>query len=143
MSIIEEWIPKPLICSAKEWREQSGRYRLVGSKCLDCGEIYFPRRWSCEKCHSKKIEEFQLKPFGTVVEATIGYGIMLGWEGYYPTQGAIIKLEDGPRIAAEIIECDEPVKPGTKVRMVTRKIGRDTLGAYIYGYKFIPESARK
>ena len=75
---------------------------------------------------------------GRVVEATVGYGLMLGWEGYYPMQGAIIKLNDGPRIAAEIIGSDELVKSGTKVKMVIRKIGRDTLGAYIYGYKFTP-----
>jgi len=138
MSIFEEWIPKPLICSSKEWREQRSRYQLIGCKCSSCGEIYFPRRWSCGKCHSKKIKEYKLKPLGRVVEATVGYGLMLGWEGYYPMQGAIIKLNDGPRIAAEIIGTDELVKSGTKEKMVIRKIGRDTLGAYIYGYKFTP-----
>lgn len=136
MSTKDEWIPRPLLSSSKEWREQSSRYRLQGCKCKKCGEVLFPKRWSCPKCHSFEIEEFQLKPFGSVVEATIGYGIMLGWEGFYPIQGAIVKLDDGPTIASEIIDSPHVIKSGTRVKMVIRKVGKDTLGANLYSYKF-------
>ena len=29
---------------AREWREIPGRYNLEGSKCGNCGKIFFPRR---------------------------------------------------------------------------------------------------
>ena len=139
----DEWIPRPLISSSKEWREQAGRYRLEGSKCKECGEVYFPKRWSCPKCHSMELQEICLKPSGTIVEATIGYGTAIGWEGFYPMQGAIIRLDDGPLIAGEIIGMDGPIKPGTPVKLVIRKIGRDTLGANLYGFKFVPAATGK
>lgn len=127
-----------VICTSREWREQSSRRRLVGCRCKKCKEIYFPRRWACPVCHSNELEDYKLKPRGEVDESSITYGVMDGWEELRPMQGAAIKLEDGPIIAAEIIDAPEELRPGTKVEMVVRKIGRDSLGVRLYGYKFRP-----
>ena len=58
---------------------------------------------------------------------------------------AIIKLDEGPRITSQIVDCDpKTVKPGMKVKAVFRKLGEDSeSGILHYGTKFalkeIPE----
>lgn len=36
----------------RQWHEFDGLHRLVGSKCLDCGRKFFPKRAVCTECHS-------------------------------------------------------------------------------------------
>ena len=52
---------------------------------------------------------------------------------------AIIKLDEGPRITSQIVDCDpKTVKPGMKVKAVFRKLGEDSeSGILHYGTKFI------
>ena len=52
---------------------------------------------------------------------------------------AIIKLDEGPRITSQIVDCEpEIVKPGMKVKSVFRKLGEDSeSGILHYGTKFI------
>ena len=47
------------------------RYRLIGQKCQDCGEIIFPPRQLCPKCNSSKIEEYQLSGKGEIYTYTV------------------------------------------------------------------------
>ncbi len=53
----------------------------------------------------------------------------------------IIKLDEGPRITSQIVDCDpEEVSIGSRVRAVFRKIDEEgPAGAIHYGYKFVLE----
>lgn len=133
MPAINEPISHLPLTTSKDWREQAGHYRLVGSKCSKCAEVYFPRRWACPKCHSNQLEEYRLKPLGEVLTSSIIYGVK---EDINPMLQAVIKLQDGPIIAAEVIDASNELEPGSKVEMTLRKIGRNSIGTYLYAYKF-------
>jgi uncharacterized OB-fold protein len=50
------------------WRERKGRYRLVGSRCKNCRETWWPRRISevCPNCHSREFEEYEFSHDGEI-----------------------------------------------------------------------------
>jgi len=72
--------------------------------------------------------------FSTLYQAPEGY------EEYVPYTVALIKLEEGPLVTAQLTDVDpEQVRIGMPVEMVTRKLreeGRE--GMIVYGYKFRP-----
>ena len=60
------------------------------------------------------------------------------FEAQVPYPIAIIKLEEGPQVTAQIVDCDlDEVKIGMKVESTFRRIQDDGYtGAIYYGYKF-------
>ena len=60
-----------------------------------------------------------------------------GFDEQAPYMLALIKLDEGPMITAQITDVDEPVAIGDKVEMVTRKLTTEgARGMIVYGYKF-------
>jgi len=126
---------------ARFWREIPQRYNLIGDKCGVCGQVFFPPRESCPKCRRKsmgKIKEKQLSGKGEVITYSIIHVGPEAFEEQVPYPIAIIQLDEGPRITAQIVDCDiNDVKIGMKVEAVFRKIQQDgSTGAIYYGYKF-------
>jgi len=62
------------------------------------------------------------------------------FEKQVPYPVAIIKLEEGSQITAQIVDCNiDEIKIGMKVESVFRRIQEDGYtGAIYYGYKFKP-----
>jgi hypothetical protein len=123
------------------WRNLKRRYNLIGTKCLNCNELYFPPRQLCPKCRrASKIEDVQLKGRGEVLTYTIIHSAPKRFEGQTPYIMAIIQLEEGPKLTAQIVDCDPTeIDIGMKVEMVFRRIQEDgDAGLIYYGYKFRP-----
>ena len=128
---------------ARFWREIPQRYNLIGNKCGSCERVFFPPRESCPYCRRKslgKMEDIKLCGKGEIVTYTI---IHVGPEAFkeqVPYPVAIIKLEEGPQITAQIVDCNiDEVKIGMKVESTFRRIQEDGYtGAIYYGYKFKP-----
>jgi len=123
------------------WRNIRSRYNLVGAKCLNCNEVYFPPRNLCPKCRRmSKIEEFKFSGKGEILTYTVIHSAPLGFEGQVPYVMAIIQLDEGPKLTAQIVDCDpEKVRIGMRVEKVFRKIREDgEAGLIYYGYKFRP-----
>ena len=87
-----------------------------------------------------KMKEVKLGGKGKVVTYSIIYVAPEHLEGQAPYPVAIIKLDEGPRITAQIVDCEnDKVKIGMKVQSTFRKIQADGYtGAIYYGYKFKP-----
>lgn len=50
---------------------------------------------------------------------------------------ALVKLDEGPFITAQLTDADEAVNIGDRVEMVTRKLTTEgSKGMIVYGYKF-------
>ncbi|HDQ16043.1 MAG TPA: Zn-ribbon domain-containing OB-fold protein [Bacteroidetes bacterium] len=133
---------------ARFWREIPQRYNLIGNKCGSCGEVYFPPREPCPFCRRKslgKMKDLKMKGTGTVLSYTIIHVAPHNFEVQAPYPIAIIKLDEGPRLTAQIVDCDiKDVKIGMKVQSTFRKIQQDgSIGAIYYGYKFKPMEAKK
>ena len=129
----------------KAWRERLGRYRLMGSKCKSCGQIWFPaRHGSCGKCNSQDLEDYQCAQEGVVSEIFIKdnpFNDLAGTElyGRQKRVPALIKLDDGVYVWSEVNDCPiEHVKVGMRVMAVFRKWLRESNSNWQYGYKFVP-----
>ena len=120
------------------WRKQSSRYNLIGTQCSKCKSLFFPPREVCRKCKSTKLVPHKFNGEGKIVSYTVIRVPPIGFELLTPYVIAIVQLEEGPKLTAQIADC-EPAKVsiGDKVQMAFRRISEDgKTGAIYYGYKF-------
>ncbi|MDX9850094.1 MAG: zinc ribbon domain-containing protein [Anaerolineaceae bacterium] len=129
--------------SALWYRTKAGRYRLEGTRCSNCGEIYFPPRTGliCPACHERLMEPYQCAQTGSIVTVApddVGFPA-LGYGENLPRIQAIVRLDDGIHLMTDIIQVADPaeVQPGARVKMILRKHKREDTGAWVYGFGFI------
>ena len=121
------------------WRRLPERYRLAGSACENCKTNYFPIRKLCPKCRRKgKMAAKQFCGRGKVYSFTEVATGPIGFELESPYVLAIVELEEGPRITAQVVGISEKdIKIGDCVELIFRKIMEDSPEGLIhYGYKF-------
>lgn len=77
---------------------------------------------------------------GEVYSFTTMYNVPQGYEDQKPYTVALVKLDEGPMVTAQLTDIDtREVKIGMRVEMVTRKLREEgDEGQIIYGYKFRP-----
>jgi uncharacterized OB-fold protein len=68
------------------------------------------------------------------------YSVPEGYEENAPYTVALVKLEEGPLVTAQLTDVEpSDVTVGMPVEMVTRKIRQEgQRGVIVYGYKFRP-----
>lgn len=125
---------------SRNWRLQKQRYGLVGEVCDHCGAKLFPPRDVCPECAEEAKTLYQFSGKGEVYSFTTVYDAPEGYEEQAPYTVALIKLEEGPLVTAQLTDVDNgEVSIGTPVEMVTRKLRQDgERGMLVYGYKFRP-----
>lgn len=81
-----------------------------------------------------------LSGHGEVYSFSTMYNVPKGYEEQKPYTIALIKLDEGPMITAQLTDVETAmVQIGMRVEMVTRKLREDgSEGQIIYGYKFRP-----
>ncbi|MFO7681586.1 MAG: Zn-ribbon domain-containing OB-fold protein [Chloroflexota bacterium] len=128
---------------SRHWRLQSQRYQLVGETCDSCGVKLFPPRDVCLECEAPAQELYTFTGLGEVFSYTTIYDAPAGFEHNAPYQVALIKLEEGPIVTAQLTDMDfGETYIGMPVEMVTRKLRTDgEEGMIVYGYKFRPAVA--
>ena len=120
------------------WREIPNRYNLIGARCGNCNKILFPPRYICPFCRRMgKLEPYRLKRKGKVLSYTVAHVAAEGFEDQVPYVLAIIELEDGPRLTAQITDCNpDEIKIGDEVEIVFRRMGEESQdGVIYYGFK--------
>ena len=125
----------------RHWRLQKQRYGLVGEECPHCSAKIFPPRDVCPECGGEAKEPYRFSGTGSVYSYTVMSGAPAGFEKNLPYTIALVKLEEGPTVTAQLTDLGEKkVKIGMPVEMVTRRIKEDgdQRGMLIYGYKFRP-----
>ena len=128
---------------ARNWRLQAQRYRLVGEVCNDCGAAIFPPRDVCPECKEPAYTPHVFSGRGELYSYSTVYHPPQGFEEFVPYTVALVRLEEGPMITAQLtdINADE-MSIGMPVEMVTRKVqGGGEEGVIVYGYKFRPSVA--
>lgn len=126
--------------TAQHWRLRGARYSLTGSECASCSQLHFPPRDLCGSCGSAEMTPYTFSGNGTVYSFTIVYHPPAGYEFASPYALAIIELEEGPLVTAQLTDVDlDTVEIGQPVEMVTRKLKEEgEQGMIVYGYKFRP-----
>jgi scaffold protein (connect acetoacetyl-CoA thiolase and HMG-CoA synthase) len=125
----------------RHWRLRKQRYNLVGEVCPHCDAKLFPPRDVCPECGKDAKTAFAFSGRGEVYSYTTVYEPPAGYEEYAPYTVALIKLEEGPLVTAQLTDLDNgKVEIGAPVEMVTRKLRQDgdERGLLVYGYKFRP-----
>ncbi|MFO8070692.1 MAG: Zn-ribbon domain-containing OB-fold protein [Polyangia bacterium] len=125
---------------ARCWRQQATNLRLVGSRCARCGELLFPERVRCSSCGSTELERLRFCGRGRVCSFTNVHEAPGGFAEQVPYLAALVRLEEGPLVAAMITDADaSEVSEGMPVEMVTRRIRAEgETGPIVYAYKFAP-----
>ena len=88
--------------------------RLLGSRCDDCGEHFFPRRAVCAKCLSERTTDVRLGPRGTLYSYTFVHFPLFGSSriehiGYGVGQ---VDLPEGPRVQFPLAGRQEDFRVG-------------------------------
>ena len=128
---------------AREWREIPGRYNLKGTKCGNCGRIFFPARSFCPVCRrasAGKMEEYALSRTGKVFSFSIVHEAPESNILQKPYAVAMIETDDGVKITGQLVDVEfDKISIGMPVRVVLRKLDCDgESGVIRYGYKFVP-----
>jgi len=121
------------------WRRIQQRYNLIGNKCTNCGEVYFPPRAVCKNCRSKgELDEVKLSGKGNIHSYTVIRSPPEYMKLSAPYIVAIVELEEGPKISAQIEDAEaEDIEIGSKVEHCFRKVNEAKNGGIVkYGFKF-------
>ena len=124
----------------RHWRLRKQRYGLVGEVCPHCEAKIFPPRDVCPECGQEAKTLYSFSGRGEVYSYTTVYEPPAGYEDNVPYTVALIKLEEGPMVTAQLTDLDGEVQIGAPVEMVTRRLRSDgdERGLLVYGYKFRP-----
>lgn len=80
---------------------------------------------------------YQFSGYGELYSYTVLQDPPSGYEWQAPYVIALIKLEEGPMILAQLTDLDTEPQIGDRMQMVTRKLTTDgATGMIVYGYKF-------
>ena len=128
---------------SRYWRLTKQRYALVGEECPHCKSKIFPPRDVCPTCDKEAKEPYTFSGKGEVFSYSTVHQAPAGYEKYAPYTVALVKLDEGPMVTAQLTDVDEQnVKIGMPVEMVTRALREDgERGMMIYAYKFRPVMA--
>ncbi len=103
------------------------RNQLVGSRCLACQRIDYPARPICPQCHGRVLEPVQFSGKGRLAAYSVIYiaptaMLAAGFGRNNPYCAAVIELEEGPRICAQLVGLDgtqpEKIRIGQPVAAV-------------------------
>ena len=125
----------------RHWRLRKQRYGLVGEVCGHCDAKVFPPRDICPSCGEEAKTLYTFSGKGQVYSYTTVFDAPAGFEDSAPYTVAMIKLDEGPFVTAQLTDLDNrTVEIGMPVEMVTRKLrsATDERGMLVYGYKFRP-----
>ena len=124
----------------RHWRLKQQRYKLVGEVCPHCEAKLFPPRDICPECGGEAKSLYTFSGRGEVYSHTTVQDAPAGFEENAPYTVALVKLEEGPLLTAQLTDLgEEAVEIGTPVEMVTRRVRCDDADSPIlYGYKFAP-----
>ena len=120
---------------ASHWRLKKQRYGLVGEVCESCGSKLFPPRDVCPECQAPAKTPYVFSGKGEVYSYTTVYEPPAGYEEFAPYTVALVKLEEGPLITAQLTDLEKEPTIGMPVQMVTRKLRTEgARGMIVYGY---------
>ena len=117
--------------------------RLLGSRCEDCGEQFFPRRAVCAKCLSERTTAVELGPRGTLYSYTFVHFPLFGsmrveHVGYGVGQ---IDLPEGPRVQLPLAGKQEDYRVGMELEAELEPL-REENGQEIVIVRFRPVETR-
>ncbi len=113
--------------------------RLMGSRCVKDGALYLPPRALCAQDFSSEMEWVEFRGRGRLAAFSIIYigpdhMIEAGYGRETPYCAAIIELEEGPKISAQLLDVDvfrpETIHIGMSVQAIYIQRSQETVLAF-------------
>jgi len=112
---------------------------LIGSRCQNCGDHFFPKRHICLSCGQEEIEETTLSRRGKIWTYTVARQTPPASLMQAPYVIVVVQLAEGAMVQAVLSDCDpEAVHVGMEVEMVLEKMGTSAEGSDLMAFKFKP-----
>jgi len=114
---------------------------ILGSRCDDCGEHFFPARRVCAKCNSLKLSAAEMNGSGTLYSYTWVYLPLFGAtnveykDGYGVGQ---IDLDAGPRLQMPLAGAREDFHVGMRLSAELDVVRQDKEGRDVVSLRFRP-----
>ena len=125
------------------WTEKDGQVFLLGSKCPECGEEFFPRREVkyCPHCQAEKLDDVEFESYGKIISYTSVTNRPAGnfYMGPVPFNYVMVKLDKGDVIVQGHyvgVEADD-IHIGDPVKAIPAVMWEDDENI-ITAYKFVP-----
>jgi uncharacterized OB-fold protein len=97
-------IPSP---ESQPFWDTAREHRLSVQQCRECGESWFPPSTLCLHCGSRDYHWFDASGRGVVHSFVIYHRLYHeGWEGEVPYVVALVELDEGPRLYANLVETE-------------------------------------
>jgi uncharacterized OB-fold protein len=112
-------LPQPDEAS-RPYFEGLRRHDLTIMRCLACGAHRFPARPRCDQCWSTEFEWVRASGQGTVYSFAVMHRVYHpAFKGEAPYNLAVIELEEGPRMLANVVDCpNDRIRVGMPVEAV-------------------------
>jgi hypothetical protein len=124
----------------RHWRLNRQRYALIGEVCPNCRAKLFPPRDVCPECGAPAKTPFTFSGRGEVFSFSTVYQAPASHEEQAPYTVALIKLQEGPLVTAQLTDVNQrQIKIGLPVEMTTRVLqSNGEHSVIVYGDKFRP-----
>ena len=115
--------------------------KFLGTRCRDCGEYFFPKRFMCAKCNSENTVAVEMNSRGTLYSYTFVHMPMFGSsaeeskEGYGVGQ---IDLPEGPRLQMPLAGRQKDFCIGQTVQAELTILRQDNAGNDVVTVRFRP-----
>lgn len=119
--------------------------KLLGSRCMTCGEHFFPRRLVCARpdCLGRELENVELSTRGTLYTHTHVFVPMFGAQRTDLNEYDVgqVDLPEGVRVQTTLVGDRAQIKVGAEMEIVLEKLREDEQGNDVVIYRFRPVGA--
>lgn len=114
--------------------------RLLGSRCPQCGEHFFPRRLVCALCLAEGCVDVLLGPTGRIYTWTyVHVPLFAKRDDKVSVYGvAQVDLPEGPRVQGILVGGSDDFRIGMEVELDLETLGEDRDGAEVVIFRFRP-----
>ena len=131
--------PQRVAIKGASLRLGKGEEALVGCRCPDCGDTFYPPRTICLSCYHEGLDRVALSGRGTLHTFTIARMALPGAFVKAPYVIARVQLPEGVIVPTVLDDVDpESVQIGMELEMVVEKVKSDAEGNDVMAFKFRP-----
>ncbi|HJP41824.1 MAG TPA: OB-fold domain-containing protein [Dehalococcoidia bacterium] len=112
--------------------------RLLGARCRECGQPFFPRRTFCAACTAGDLAPVTFASDGEVETYTIVRQQLPGSAMVPPYAIVRVRLDDGPSVQTVASGDPEAIVIGGRVRLIVERVKEDESGAMVVSFMATP-----
>lgn len=134
------------LASAALLYKAAGGYGLAGSRCRQCGEVYFPARTGCTRCCATDSEPYELGGHGVLWSWTIQgflpkapYNSGETEQNFKPYGVGYVEMPSGIKVESRLTVADPALlKIGMPMELTLEAYRTTPAGEHVFTYAFQP-----